>query len=53
MGELWGDDQGYRPEPPDWPNKIVLPICGAIILFGAWYFDWLPWDAIKAILFHD
>ncbi len=51
-GELWSNPD--PPEPPfDWMNKVVLPICGAIILFGAWYYGWLPLDAIKEIVCHD
>ena len=46
--------EDWPTEPvPDIPNKILLPICGAILLFGAWYFGYIPVEAIKAILFHD
>jgi len=34
-------------------NILFLPLIGAGIFFALWYYDILPWSAIKYILFHD
>ena len=34
-------------------NNLILPAIGAVILYEAWVHGWLPWSAIKEILFHD
>lgn len=51
MPELWADQ--IPPDPrSSLSNKIVLPICGAIILFGVWWLGWLPLDTITGFLWH-
>jgi hypothetical protein len=34
----------------DLANDVILPAIGAAALFAAWYYDYLPWKVIKAIL---
>ena len=37
----------------DWVNNILMPLVGVGLLFAAWRYWGLPWEAIKEILFHD
>jgi hypothetical protein len=34
-------------------NNLILPLIGAGILFSAWWYDILPWSAIKYLLMRD
>jgi hypothetical protein len=38
--ELWTD-----PDPPEpryiVPDKVLIPACIAVVLFGAWFYGWL------------
>lgn len=32
--------ENWPTEPHEFPDKIVLPICGVILLFAAWWYGY-------------